>query len=45
MPGPVLIGRIPKIREEHLADAQRLNGLDAKRAAVELDDEGAGLHG
>ncbi len=32
---------IPKIREEHLAEARRLNGLDAKRGAIELDDEGA----
>jgi putative transposase len=37
----VLIIPIPKIREEHLAEARRLNGLDAKRGAVELDGEGA----
>jgi hypothetical protein len=38
---PILIMPIPKIREEHLAEARRLNGLDAKRDAIELDEKGA----
>jgi hypothetical protein len=38
---PILIIPIPKIREEDLAEARRLNGLDAKRRAIELDDDGA----
>ncbi len=38
---PILIIPLPKIREEDLAEARRLNGLDAKRGAVELDDDGA----
>jgi hypothetical protein len=32
---------MPKIREEDLAEARRLNGLDAKRRAIELDEDGA----
>src|ERR1035441_9814067 len=38
---PILIIPMPKIREADLAEARRLNGLDAKRGAVELDDDGA----
>src|ERR1700730_16521194 len=38
---PILIIPMPKIREEDLAEARRLNGLDAKRRAIELDDDGA----
>jgi hypothetical protein len=36
-----LIMPILKIREEYLAETRRLNGLDAKRGAIELDDDGA----
>ena len=38
---PILIIPVPKIREEDLAEARRLNQLDAKRGAVELDAKGA----
>jgi hypothetical protein len=38
---PILIIPIPKIREEALAEARRLNQLDARRGAVELDAKGA----
>ena len=38
---PILIVPMPKIREEELAEARRLNGLDAKRAAVEFNEDGA----
>src|ERR1039458_3323663 len=38
---PILIVPIPRIREEDLADARRLNGLDAQRGAIELDNDGA----
>jgi hypothetical protein len=38
---PILIIPIPKIRAEDLAEARRLNQLDAQRGAVELDDKGA----
>ena len=38
---PILIIPIPKIREEDLAEARRLNERDAKRGAVELDNKGA----
>jgi hypothetical protein len=38
---PILIIPIPKIREEDLVEARRLNERDAKRGAVELDDKGA----
>jgi len=38
---PILIIPVPKIREEDLAEARRLNQLDAKRGAVELDEKGA----
>jgi hypothetical protein len=38
---PILIIPIAKIREEDLAEARRLNGLDAKRGAIEFDDDGA----
>ena len=32
---------MPKVREEAVFEARRLNGLDAKRGAIELDEEGA----
>jgi len=38
---PILVIPMPKIREEDLAEARRLNQLDAKRGAVELDAKGA----
>ena len=38
---PILIIPVPKIREEDLAEARRLNHLDAQRGAVELDAKGA----
>src|SRR5271155_38840 len=38
---PILIIPIPKIREEDLAKARRLNERDAKRGAIELDNKGA----
>jgi len=38
---PILIIPIPKIREEDLAEARRLNERDAKRGALELDNKGA----
>lgn len=38
---PILIIPIPKIREDDLVEARRLNERDAKRGAVELDDKGA----
>src|SRR5580698_3815313 len=38
---PILIMPMPRFREETVAEARRLNGLDAKRGAIELDDEGA----
>src|SRR5450631_2390671 len=37
---PILIIPMPKVREEDLAEARRLNGLDAKRRAIELDEDG-----
>jgi hypothetical protein len=38
---PILIMPMPKIREEDLAEARRLNHLDAQRGAIELDAQGA----
>jgi hypothetical protein len=38
---PILIIPVPKVREEDLAEARRLNHLDAQRGAVELDAKGA----
>jgi hypothetical protein len=38
---PILIIPIPKIREEDLVEARRLNYHDAKRSAIELDAKGA----
>ena len=38
---PILIMPMPKVREEAVFEARRLNGLDAKRGAIELDEEGA----
>ena len=38
---PILIMPRPKVNEAAMADARRLNDLDAKRGAVELNEEGA----
>jgi hypothetical protein len=38
---PILIIPIPKIREKDLVEARRLNQLDSKRGAIELDAKGA----
>jgi hypothetical protein len=38
---PILIMPMPKIREGVFAEARRLNQLDAKRGAIELDDHRA----
>lgn len=38
---PILIVPRPKVNEAEIANARRLNELDAKRGAVELNEEGA----
>jgi hypothetical protein len=38
---PILIMPRPKVNEADMANARRLNELDAKRGAVELNEEGA----
>jgi hypothetical protein len=36
-----ILSPMPKIREEDLAEARRLNHIDAQRGAIELDAQGA----